>query len=191
MAGCSVAVLDTESGASWHEQIITDRKQAEILVPMIGRVMTQAGLAYNQLDRIAVTNGPGSFTGVRIGLSTARALALAANKPLIGVSTLGVLAATSDAPRVLALIDTKRNDFYGEIFGSGSVSLGTARIWTQGEIDELAASGDGIRLVQGNPDPVILARLAASRPATGVEVEPVYLRGAEVSMPKRTAPIAV
>jgi tRNA threonylcarbamoyladenosine biosynthesis protein TsaB len=92
--------------------------QAEALVPLIERVMAEAGVSYARLDRIAVTVGPGSFTGVRVGLSTARALGLAAGKPVIGVSSLEVLAAAvPDDERgagvsILAAADTKRGQVY-------------------------------------------------------------------------------
>lgn len=190
VAGCAVAVIDTATGAAWSEQVITDRRQAEILVPMIAAVMEQAGFEFAELDRIAVTNGPGSFTGVRIGLSTARALALAAGKPLIGVTTLEVLASGHTGKPVLALVDTKRNDFYGGVFSETGVTLEAARIWSPDEVSAAEQAGR-FHIVQGNPDPRELARLAALRPADGTEVLPVYLREAEVSQSKRVAPVAV
>ena len=190
VSGCTVVVVDTVAGASWTEQVITDRRQAEILVPMIESVMRQAGMEFAELDRIAVTVGPGSFTGVRIGLSTARALALAAEKPLIGVTTLEVLAAMSATLPVLALVDTKRNDFYGGSFGPGGVSLEAARIWSSDEVDAARLAGT-YTLIQETPDAVVLARLAAERMVSGAEIVPVYLREAEVSVSKRIAPVAV
>jgi tRNA threonylcarbamoyladenosine biosynthesis protein TsaB len=189
VAGCSVAVVDTGAGQSWSDSVITDRKQAEILVPMVQGVMEQAGIDFPDLDRIAVTIGPGSFTGVRIGLSTARALALASGKVLAGVSTLRVLARNANAGEsqsILALIDTKRGDFYGEIFSSTEDSLEPARIWTEDEVEAIRNTGT-IQIVQGNPDPVALATLAESCETSSCD--PIYLRDAEVSMPKRVAPV--
>ena len=96
--------------------------QAEALVPLIERVIGEAGVSYAALDRIAVTVGPGSFTGVRVGLSTARALGLAAGKPVIGVSSLDVLAAAVPADErtagvsILAAADTKRGEVYIQPF---------------------------------------------------------------------------
>lgn len=189
VSGCTVAVVDTKGG-EWTAQVITDRRQAEILVPMIGDVMKQAGLDFADLDRIAVTTGPGSFTGVRIGLSTARALAVASGKPLIGVTTLEVLAAMSGKAPVLALVDTKRNDYYGGSFGSDGVSLEAARIWSADEVMAVRQAG-GMHIIQDTPDAVVLARLAAVLPVSGTEITPIYLREAEVSVSKRIAPVAV
>ena len=187
--GCSVAVLDTVSGQSWTDSVITERKQAEILVPMIEKIMADAGTSFSDLDRIAVTIGPGSFTGVRIGLSTARALTLASGKPLVGLSTLEVLAAPAKGEKVLAVIDTKREDFYGEAFDASGKSLEAARIWSAEDVD--AARQNGTHIVEGNPDMLVMARLAAEAPLQEGMPDPVYLRGAEVSVPKRSAPVAV
>jgi tRNA threonylcarbamoyladenosine biosynthesis protein TsaB len=184
--GCSVAVIDTVTKKSWTDSIVTERKQAEILVPMIEAVMAEAGINFSDLERIAVTAGPGSFTGVRIGLATARALALASGTPLIGISSLQVLAHANAGQRLLAVIDTKRDDFYGEIFNAQGQSEGAARIWSAADV-----AGEGIKIVQGNPDVIALAHLAAQAPVPDAMPDPVYLRGAEVSVPKRSVPVAV
>ena len=69
------------------------RGHAEALMPLIARVMKSADLAFTALDRIAVTTGPGSFTGLRVGLSAARGIALAAKRPVVGLTTLTAYAA--------------------------------------------------------------------------------------------------
>lgn len=97
------------------------RRQAEILMPMVKSVMDEAETEYDALDGIAVTKGPGSFTGVRIGLATARGLALAASLPLVGIGTLQALAAaTPPAERreqmILAVLDARRDQVYGQFF---------------------------------------------------------------------------
>lgn len=118
------------SAAVWHGGAVVahrleamSRGQSERLVPMIEEVMGEAGLAYHGLDAIAVTRGPGGFTGVRIGLAAARGLALAWGRPIIAVSTLeAVAAATSEAERrdraILVLLDAKRADLYVQAFDS-------------------------------------------------------------------------
>lgn len=102
---------------------IMSRGQSERLVPMIEAVMAEAGIAYPALDAIAVTRGPGGFTGVRIGLATARALALACARPVIGVSNFEAVAAAvpEDERRgrsLAVVIDAKRSDLYVQAFGA-------------------------------------------------------------------------
>ena len=102
---------------------IMSRGQSERLVPMIEAVMSEAGIAYPALDAIAVTRGPGGFTGVRIGLATARALALACARPVIGVSNFEAVAAAvpEDERRgrsLAVVIDAKRSDLYVQAFGA-------------------------------------------------------------------------
>src|SRR5277367_1311893 len=91
---CAAAVLDTGSGQLIAcESQPMKRGHAEALMPLIARVIKEAGLPFTALDRIAVTNGPGSFTGLRVGLSAARGIALAAGKPVVGLTTLSAYAA--------------------------------------------------------------------------------------------------
>src|SRR5277367_2116868 len=94
LAACSAAVLDTEQGGILaRESLPMIRGHAEALMPLISRVMEDAGLAFTDLDRVAVTTGPGSFTGLRVGISAARGIALAADRPAVGLSTLSAYAA--------------------------------------------------------------------------------------------------
>jgi tRNA threonylcarbamoyladenosine biosynthesis protein TsaB len=121
-AACSAAVLDQ---ARVHAQgsRVMERGHAEALLPMVEQVMAAAALDFRDLDLIAVTRGPGAFTGIRIGLAAARGLAFAAGKPCVGVETLSALAepllARDPGRPLLAVMDTKRGDFYAEIFGGG------------------------------------------------------------------------
>ncbi len=119
---CSAAVW--RGGAIRARRFETmSRGQSERLVPMIEAVMAEAGIAYPALDAIAVTRGPGGFTGVRIGLATARALALACARPVIGVSNFEAVAAAvpEDERRgrsLVVVIDAKRSDLYVQAFGA-------------------------------------------------------------------------
>src|SRR3978361_540853 len=99
LEACAAGVLDTDAGELIAmESLAMKRGHAEALMPLIGRVMKDSGIAFATLDRIAVTTGPGSFTGLRGGLSAARGIALAADKPVVGVTPL----AASAAPTVNA-----------------------------------------------------------------------------------------
>ncbi|TQV79907.1 tRNA (adenosine(37)-N6)-threonylcarbamoyltransferase complex dimerization subunit type 1 TsaB [Denitrobaculum tricleocarpae] len=119
-AACSAAVW-CNGGVAAHCFETMSRGQSERLVPMADQVMAQTGLDYGQLDAIAVTLGPGGFTGVRIGLATARAFALALGIPVIGVSNFEAVAAAAlpqeCAGRSLAVVlDAKRADLYVQAF---------------------------------------------------------------------------
>src|SRR6478609_4003883 len=97
LAACSAAVLDTEHGGIVaSESLPMLRGHAEALLPLLQRVMHQARLSFPDIDRIAVTTGPGSFTGLRVGIAAASGIALGADKPAVGVTTLSAYA----APRV-------------------------------------------------------------------------------------------
>src|SRR6185437_6911364 len=85
----SAAVLDTgQPDSAVHESKAMVRGHAEALMPLIARVLERARVEAHELDRIAVTVGPGSFTGLRVGIAAARGIALATGKPAIGLTTL-------------------------------------------------------------------------------------------------------
>jgi tRNA threonylcarbamoyladenosine biosynthesis protein TsaB len=158
LAACSVAVFDTSSGVLASTSIPMRRGHAEALLPQVNRVMDEAGAPYSALDRIVVTVGPGSFTGLRVGVSAARGIALAASKPAVGVSTLAAFAAPVLASRpggpVLALIDARNNQFYLQMFGDGIDEA--PRIAPLAEAIELAASGR-IEIVGTGAAPLLAA----------------------------------
>lgn len=119
---CSAAVWADGAVRSQCETAM-ERGHAGALMPMVLAVMRAADLSFGDIDVFAVTVGPGSYTGVRIGLAAARGLHLAAGKPLIGVTTLAAVAwgaADEAAGRVIAVaLDTKRADLYAQIFDAG------------------------------------------------------------------------
>jgi tRNA threonylcarbamoyladenosine biosynthesis protein TsaB len=119
-AACSVALFGDENVVARRYRELA-RGHAEILMPMVRDVMDEAGVGFNAVDLIAVTVGPGSFTGLRIGLAAARGLALAAGKPLLGVTTLeavatAVPAAERSGRTVMATLDSKRDDVFAQFF---------------------------------------------------------------------------
>src|SRR5207249_11806075 len=117
---CSAAVFDTSSGVLASETRGMARGHAEHLMPLIARVMNEGGFEFADLDRIAVTTGPGSFTGLRVGISAARGIALVAGKPAIGLSTLAGFAApliaAHDGTQVVATIEARPQHIYLQVF---------------------------------------------------------------------------
>src|ERR1700687_2093794 len=133
LAACSAAVLDTEAATLLaSESLVMTRGHAEALLPLVERVMIAAGIGFDALDRIAVTTGPGSFTGLRVGISAARGMALRAPKRAVGLSALAAFAAphiaTDDTVPVVAVIDARHDHVYLQIFGPGGRTLVAPRI---------------------------------------------------------------
>jgi tRNA threonylcarbamoyl adenosine modification protein YeaZ len=116
LAALSAAVVKDGAtlGYRWRE---LPRGHAEALAPMVDAVMKEAGLAFSDLDRIAVTTGPGTFAGQRVGIAFARGLALATEKPAVGITTLdamaeAALAECADAKWAAVLSDARRGEVY-------------------------------------------------------------------------------
>ena len=133
LEACSAAVLDTERGGILaSESIPMLRGHAEALLPLVSRVMTDAGMEFTALDRVAVTVGPGSFTGLRVGVSAARGIAVAAGKPAVGLTTLAALAAPyiaiDDMTPLVAAIDARNDQVYMQMFGAAGRSLIQPRV---------------------------------------------------------------
>lgn len=118
---CAACLYDAESKVllAGHSDDI-GRGHAEHLLGTIDKVLAAADLSFNEIDKIAVSIGPGSFTGIRVGVATARSLGLALDKPTVGVSTLEALAAdfASDAPFAVA-IQAGRGQAYVQGFDVG------------------------------------------------------------------------
>src|SRR5262249_44897641 len=117
LGACSAAILDTDHRAVVATETLAMTKgHAEAVMPLIARVMDRAKIELKELDRIAVTTGPGSFTGLGVGISAARGIALAAGKPAIGLTTLAGFAAPhiaeDDLRPVVAAIDARHGHVY-------------------------------------------------------------------------------
>jgi tRNA threonylcarbamoyladenosine biosynthesis protein TsaB len=116
----SVALADTELAvAIVAQEMLPGRSSSERLVPAVRRLLEAMGWRLGELAAIVVVHGPGSFTGVRVGLSAAKGLSEASGVPLVAVSRLALLAAgVSDAATVYAVLDAGRGEFYlGEYAG--------------------------------------------------------------------------
>src|SRR6476620_744570 len=114
---CAAGVLDTDAGhLIARESLSMIRGHAEALMPLIARVIRESGVGFAALDRIAVTTGPGSFTGLRVGLSAARGIGLAAGQPVVGLTTLSAYAAPivseNGEHQILVAIDARHAQVY-------------------------------------------------------------------------------
>ena len=143
------------------ETLFMEAGHAEALLPLIDRVMAREPGGFAALTRIAVTIGPGSFTGIRIGVAAARAFGLAFRVPVVGVSTLAALAAPAIAvgarPPIVAAIDARHGNVYVQGFGSrGETLLGPALMSTA---KAARALGPGPLRLIGSGGPLI-ARVA-------------------------------
>jgi tRNA threonylcarbamoyladenosine biosynthesis protein TsaB len=142
------------------------RGHAEALMPLIARVMKASGVAFAALDRVAATTGPGSFTGLRVGLSAARGIALAAGKPVVGVTTLTVFAApivsvSSEHP-VIAAIDARHDHVYFQVLGGDGGSLVKPKVAPIAEA--LDAARFGAPHLVGNAAKILAERWPADAP---------------------------
>jgi tRNA threonylcarbamoyladenosine biosynthesis protein TsaB len=164
---CAAAVLDIDAGRLIaRESQAMKRGHAEALMPLIARVIKTAGVAFAALDRIAVTTGPGSFTGLRVGLSAARGIALAADKPVVGVTTLTAYAAPIVAENreqpVICAIDARHDHVYFQVVSGDGSSLIRPRL---APIEEaLGASRFGPLHLIGNAAGILAGRWPADAP---------------------------
>ncbi|GIU67017.1 tRNA (adenosine(37)-N6)-threonylcarbamoyltransferase complex dimerization subunit type 1 TsaB [Candidatus Phycosocius spiralis] len=193
---CSVAlVADGATRISMVEPMA--KGQAERLPYMVDEAMTQAGYDMADLDRIAVTRGPGTFTGVRIGLAFGRGLAIALGKPCVGLSTLEILAKRVDQPKVVAAIEVAGSLFIGA-WADGRCELPPIRYGPDTMLTALDESwtitGPGASGLlplmpksaiedQDLCDPVVLARLASAAAPQDYPPLPLYLRGHDTKVP--------
>jgi tRNA threonylcarbamoyladenosine biosynthesis protein TsaB len=202
LGACSVAILSGGRTLS-HRFEIMQRGHAEALAPMVEAAMAEAQLPFADLDRLAVTTGPGTFTGQRVGLAFMRGLRVALHKPLLGVTTLAAMAHQAMDETGLgaaaALHDARRDEVYLEIVGadtSGPVVLSfedaVARLAHRAgkiALAGTAAPAAQARLEQSTlstvrqPDALWVARLALAMPASDAAPKPLYLRAPDARLP--------
>lgn len=174
LAACQVGVAEGGRLIAGASEAM-ERGHQERLAPMAGEVMTRAGVAFADLAKIVVTIGPGSFTGLRVGLAFAKGLHLAAGAPLAGIGTLAALAETAvgDGP-VAALIDARRGHVYVQAFDAG-------REVTQPDILPLPEATTRLQRLAGWPFAVVGPGAPLMTPAAGAA------RIAEIAAPSLEA----
>lgn len=175
LGACACCVLDVDSGrliASQSQPMA--RGHAEALMPVIADVMMLAGVKYSQLDRIAVTTGPGSFTGLRVGLSAARGIALAAGKPAVGVTTLAAYSAPYITEHgrdpVICAIDARHDQVYCQVVSGSGAPLLRPKLKPVGEL--LEAARFGAPILVGNAAASLGSRWSAHFPPLLVDPSP-------------------
>jgi len=201
LTACSVALLDAGTVLAARSEAMPKGHQ-ERLASLIAEVMDLAGVDFRQLTRIGVTIGPGSFTGLRVGLAFAKGLGAALGVPVVGVGTLEALAAGHPG-FVAAVIDARRDQVYLQVFEDGAAltapdalpletaAARLAEVWSGGAAT-LVGSGAPLLapvlpaarvLTPEGPDPVAVARLAARGSAPVHPPRPLYLRAPDARLP--------
>ena len=207
LESCSVGLAIQSNGATerFGRSLALGRGHAEHLMGELEQLLSAHHLTYKDLSRIAVTVGPGSFTGLRVGLATARALGLALDIPVIGTSTLMALAlnaqATGHSGTVGCFIDARRNQIYGQFFTLSKDAAPVPATEAEAksadafasacqEYANLAMIGNGSALVVKSapsleaspllasacPDMALLAGWALDQAASPTPPAPLYLR---------------
>ncbi len=203
LGACSAAIVDGDTVLA-RRFVAMERGHAEALAPMVAAVMAEAKIGFESVDRLAVTVGPGTFTGQRVGLAFMRGLRVALKKPLSGVTSLAAMAqqarAETGAEHAAALHDARRGEIYLEIDGDGPrlirfedalpalrqvggtlVLAGTVAprmaeiLQTEGRTPLLSKIAA--------PDAVWVARLAAKLEPQETAPRPLYLRPPDAKLP--------
>lgn len=199
---CAACVYDAGAGIELGRQVLDLGKgHAEHLMAVIEAALKAGGIGYQDLDAVAVSIGPGSFTGLRVGVSTARGLALALKIPAIGVTTLEALAAeaanTFPGRAVLAALDAGREELHAALFDKALVLTYGPAVATLSEATAMAVDATAVLAgtaapqiaaaagrafdigpVAATADIATFARLAAAK-GPGEKPKPLYLRGAD------------
>lgn len=212
LTACSVSVVRT-TGNGAREFEWRPRGHAEAIGGMVEHVMARAQCAFSDLDRIAVTTGPGSFTGVRVGLAAARGIGLAANLPVIGITTFEAVAANARgeaaAPHpICVLFDARRGGVYMQIFSPDLLELTAPCVCSIAEAagtlgnKKFLAIGSGVEPVMqidetlseqlilssalAVPDAEKIAQLAVKKSIEIAQPIPLYLRKPDAKLPKKS-----
>ena len=210
MSGCSACLYDDVKGKILSKTLEMTRGQAEHLMPLIDSIISD----YSSIDLIAVTKGPGAFTGMRIGLATAKTLGLVLDIPVIGISTFNAILETylslsehKTYPYYAVLLETKRSDYYFQMFeGKTNNTCSDAIVGSTQDIKNIIKNKECIILGDANqrfnnetdttslgsyhdiliPSPTAIAILAIDQYRSNevIDCNPNYLRLPEIGVPK-------
>lgn len=206
LGACTCAVSDGPRLLAWRSEVMS-KGHAEKIGGLVRDVVAEAeagGLTggFEALDRIGVTVGPGSFTGLRVGLAFAQGLGASLGRPVVGISTLSALAWSADQGEGLtaAIIDARRGQVYLQAFRDGApdgeaqaLDLDAARGWLDRSgpyAGRLTGSGAGLLSetvgeVAVNPTPEALAALTQRADPETAPPLPLYLRAPDATPPTR------
>jgi len=199
LGACSAALVEDERVLA-HRLVAMERGHAEALAPMVEEIM--AGHDFKSLERLAVTTGPGTFTGQRVGLAFMRGLKVALDLPLTGITTLAAMAAEAKAEcgtaRAIALHDARRDEVYIEIDDAPAVMRFEEAIEKLGALDASspialagtaasraceALANDFVLSKVRQPDALWVARLALTYEPEAAPPRPLYLRAPDAKLP--------
>jgi tRNA threonylcarbamoyl adenosine modification protein YeaZ len=199
---CAACIYDTEAGVEQSRSVIDIGKgHAEHLMAVVESTMKQAGVDYSGLGAVAVSVGPGSFTGVRVGVSAARGFAMALKIPAIGVTTLEAIAAEArerfGARSVMSALDAGRDEINAAIYDELGMQVYGPSVTALSDAAELAREYSPVLagsaaiaiaaeasdkfdmgLTLATADILIYAKLAALK-GSGEKPKPIYLREAD------------
>ncbi len=180
MGACSVALVRSEHEQRlWRALRLMERGHAEALFPMIAGVMDEARLGFEAIDRLAVTTGPGTFTGIRLGVAAVRGLALAMQKPVVAATALEVIAArlvreTAAQDRsggLVVAVDARRGEIYTQVFSADGAAGGPVMLASPEEsAARLGADARGIAIAGS-------AAESLSRALAGLGIESRLIAG--------------
>lgn len=174
---------------------------------MVEATMQKAGIGFAALQRLAVTTGPGTFTGQRVGLAFMRGLRVALKKPLIGITTLEAMAFATGAERAAAIHDAKRDEAYlllwerGEIILPPTVMLFKEALTRIHAFGPCALCGTGATIAKTElgaefhltdirqPDALWVAKLALTCAPSDISPAPLYLRAPDAKLPGTEIPV--
>ncbi|MBI78560.1 MAG: tRNA (adenosine(37)-N6)-threonylcarbamoyltransferase complex dimerization subunit type 1 TsaB [Rhodospirillaceae bacterium] len=209
---CSAAVLDQNNSSKCFN--LEFEGHSEMLIPIIQKVMEEADLPFHELNLIAVTVGPGSFTGLRAGLSAAKGLGLALDIPVHGVTTLEAVAfgarsksLNKGSRNIAVALDTKRDEIYFQNFNAESIAKDKAIAGSVKDIIELlplgplSLCGDAAERLFANvpvsrvkninclnnigtPNAKYVAKIAVDRMENPLSASPLYINPAATKQPK-------